>query len=116
MFMRMLTRWLIGIIAVMVAIRLAQLLGLPLRWPGIWQVVIFVPVLALANAVLGTVLRLLSLPLSCLTLGLFGFVVNALVFWEAGALTGATMNFWSALFGSVVVTLISSPLSAIVKG
>ena len=71
---------------------------------------------ALANAVLGTVLRLLSLPLSCLTLGLFGFVVNALVFWEAGALTGATMNFWSALFGSVVVTLISSPLSAIVKG
>ncbi len=115
MFKRMLTRWLIGIVAVLIAVWLAKTLRLQLQWPDIWRIVIFVPVLALVNGVLGTLLRFLSVPLTCLTLGLFGFVINAIVFWTAGALTGAQMNFLSALFGSVVVTVISSPLSAIVE-
>jgi putative membrane protein len=115
MLKRMVMHWAIGVVAVLVAVWLAKQLGLKLEWPQAWRIVIFVPVLAFANAVIAPVLKILALPVSCLTLGLFGFVVNALVFWMAGAATGAQMTFLSALFGSVVVTLVGGVLSRLVR-
>ena len=115
MFKRAILHWVVGVIAVAVAVWLAKQIGLLLEWPSTWRLVIFVPVLALVTCVIGPVLRILSLPITCLTFGLFGFVVNALVFWIAGAATGAKMNFWSALFGSIVVTFVGAALSRIIK-
>jgi putative membrane protein len=50
------------------------------------------------------VLVLLTLPVTLLTLGLFLFVVNALVFWAAsGLMTGFHVNgFGAALLGSLI--------------
>jgi len=110
---RALVRWAIGVIAVLVAIEVVGLLGAKLEWPTVWRIVIFVPVLALANAIVGGLLRVLTLPLNCLTFGLFGFVVNASIFWVAGIVTGARMNLWGALIGSACMTLISAPLNAV---
>jgi putative membrane protein len=45
-----------------------------------------VVILGLLNATLGKILKLLTLPLSCLTLGLFSLVVNAVVLWFAASL------------------------------
>ena len=68
----------------------------------------------IVNAVVKPVVRLLSLPLYVLTLGLFTFVVNAFMLqitsWLAGV-TPLTFTiddfFWTAVLGAVVVTVVS---------
>jgi putative membrane protein len=66
-------------------------------------------VIGLLNAVMRPVLVVLTLPVTLLTLGLFLFVINALVFWAAASLLGDSFNvrgFTGALLGSLIYTLI----------
>lgn len=65
-------------------------------------------VIGLLNAVVRPVLVVLTLPVTVLTLGLFLFVINALVFWAAAAVLDGfqVRNFLAALIGSVVYTAI----------
>jgi putative membrane protein len=65
--------------------------------------------LGFVNAVVRPVLTLLTLPLTVITLGLFYFVVNAAAFGLAAAVVpGFTVaSFWAALFGALVVSLVS---------
>ncbi len=113
--MSMTIKWLIGVLAVYVCVRLTSAVGLRLEWPDSWRVLVFVPVLALVNVSMGTLIRLLCLPVTCITLGLFGFVVNAIVFWTAVELTGGETDFWGALFGSVCVTVVSSVVASLIR-
>ncbi|MGB4225568.1 MAG: phage holin family protein [Candidatus Dechloromonas phosphoritropha] len=73
-------------------------------------------VLGLINALLRPLLVLLTLPVTLLTLGLFIFVINALLFQLAGHLVSGfeVGGFWSALFGSISYSLISWALHALV--
>ena len=66
-------------------------------------------VLGFVNAVVKPVMTLLTLPLTIVTLGLFYFVVNAAAFALAAALVPgfSVGSFWAALFGAVVVSLVS---------
>lgn len=61
-------------------------------------------VLGLLNTLVRPLLVLLTLPVTVLTLGLFLFVINALMFWLAAQLfTGfAVAGFWAALLGSLI--------------
>jgi len=70
-------------------------------------------ILGLVNAIVRPVLLLLTLPITLLTLGLFLFVVNALMLWLAAVLTpGFTVSgFLPALVGSIVLTLVSTLLN-----
>lgn len=63
-------------------------------------------VIGLLNAVVRPVLVVLTLPVTVLTLGLFLFVINAIVFWAAaGILDGfGVRDFWAALLGSLIYT------------
>ena len=72
-------------------------------------------VLGLVNAIIKPILILLSLPLEILTLGLFTFVINAALFWFVGHLgIGLVVDgFWPALWGSIVLWLVSWALSAL---
>jgi putative membrane protein len=72
-------------------------------------------VLGLINTLLRPLLVLLTLPVTLLTLGLFIFVINALLFQLAGLLIDGFQvgGFWSALFGSIAYSLISWLLSAV---
>ena len=65
-------------------------------------------VLGLVNAVVRPILVLLTLPVTVLTLGLFLFVINALMFWAAaGVLDGFHVRgFVAALIGSLIYSLI----------
>ena len=70
-------------------------------------------VLGLVNAVIRPILVILTLPVTILTLGLFIFVINALLFWfVAEVVKGFTVTgFMAALIGSVlysVITLVTS--------
>jgi putative membrane protein len=69
--------------------------------------VIFAVVLGLLNAVVRPILLILTCPFTLITLGLFVFVVNALVFWLAAQIVPGidVKGFWGALIGSLAVTI-----------
>jgi len=66
-------------------------------------------VLVLVNALIRPILVILTLPVTLLTLGLFLFVINALLFWLVAELvSGFTVTgFWAALVGSILYSLIT---------
>jgi len=72
-------------------------------------------VLGLVNAVIRPILILLTLPATILTLGLFIFVINGLLFWFVGStLQGfAVSGFWWGFFGAIVYSVVSWALSSV---
>jgi putative membrane protein len=72
-------------------------------------------VLGLVNAVIRPLLILLTLPATILTLGLFIFVINGLLFWMVGSwLEGFSVSgFWPGVFGAIVFSIVSWALSAV---
>ncbi|MEO5699113.1 MAG: phage holin family protein [Casimicrobiaceae bacterium] len=109
--MRLLLVWLINAVA---------LFALPYLLPSI-QVASFgaaliaALVLGLINTLIRPMLVLLTLPVTVLTLGLFIFVINGLLFWAVGAwLQGFHVpGFWSGVFGAIVYSVISWLLSSL---
>ena len=63
-------------------------------------------VIGLFNAVLRPILVILTLPVTIITLGLFLFVINALLFWAAASMLDGfqVQGFAAALIGSVLYT------------
>jgi len=72
-------------------------------------------ILGLINAVVRPVLVLLTLPVTLITLGLFIFVLNGLLFWFVGSFIQGfvVQGFWSGVFGAIVFSLISWLLSGL---
>ncbi len=75
-------------------------------------------VLGLVNTVIRPLLVLLTLPVTILTLGLFIFVINGLLFLAvANILEGFKVaGLWPAILGAIVYSLISWLLSALILG
>ena len=82
---------------------------------GVFGAFIAAVILGIANAIIKPILIVLSLPLEILTLGLFTFIINAVLFWIVGHLgLGLVVHgFWPALWGSIILWLVSWFLSAI---
>ena len=74
-------------------------------------------VLGLVNAIVRPVLVLLTLPVTILTLGLFIFVLNGLLFWMVASwLEGFHVaGFWSGVLGAILFSIVSWLLSALVQ-
>ena len=72
-------------------------------------------VLGLINTLIRPILILLTLPVTILTLGLFIFVINGLLFWAVGSFMPGfhVAGFWSGVFGAIVYSLISWALSSL---
>jgi putative membrane protein len=72
-------------------------------------------VLGLVNALVRPVLVLLTLPVTILTLGLFIFVINGLLFWAVGSFVSGfhVAGFWPGVFGAIIFSLISWALAAL---
>ncbi len=70
----------------------------------------------IVNAFIRPVAKLLALPLIIVTLGIFAFIVNALMLWLTSSLSSTlglgfhVSGFWAAFFGSLVVSLVSTVL------
>ena len=66
-------------------------------------------VLGFLNAVIRPVLIIITLPLTIVTMGLFVFVINAVMLWLLSALMRGIdiTGFWSALAGALIMSLIS---------
>jgi len=71
-------------------------------------VLLFAVVLGVLNAVIKPVVQLLTLPITCLTFGLFAIVVNASMFWLGAYITPNLAVSWlGALIGSILVSVAS---------
>jgi putative membrane protein len=103
--MRFLARLLLNGVAVLVAAWLIP--GLQLSGPG--AAFATGAVLGLVNALVRPVLFLLTLPFTLVTLGLFIFVLNAVCLGLTAALVPGfeIAGFWSALFGAIVISVVS---------
>jgi putative membrane protein len=74
-------------------------------------------VLGLLNTLVRPVLVLLTFPVTLVTLGLFLFVINALMFWAAAELIGGfnVTGFGAALIGSVIYSLSSMVIDVAIE-
>ncbi|NIQ97956.1 MAG: phage holin family protein [Desulfuromonadales bacterium] len=108
-----LLRWLFLTAAILAA---AYLLG-GIEVSGFLSALLAAALLGFLNAVFRPILLILTLPINVLTLGLFTFVINALLLMMAsGVIDGFTVHgFWSALLGSLIISLVSSLLSSFVS-
>jgi putative membrane protein len=109
--MRLLLTWIINALA---------LLALPYVFKSInvdsfLTALVVAVVLGLVNTLIRPVLILLTLPATILTLGLFIFVINGLLFWAAGSFVPGfhVGGFWSGVFGAIVYSIISWALSSL---
>jgi len=100
--MRLLLKWFLGACALLSIAHLYS--GIQV---GNFHVALLAAlVLGFLNTVLKPVLIVLTLPVTVLTLGLFLFVINALVFWFAASLLNGFVvpSFNAALVGSLLYT------------
>jgi len=112
--MTVLLTWIINALALLIITYLVP--SIHIRSFGTALIVALV--LGLINAVLRPVLILLALPVTIVTLGVFILVVNALCFWLAASLLKGfeVSGFWSAFFGSILYSIVSWLLSALIFG
>jgi putative membrane protein len=73
-------------------------------------------VIGLINATLGFVLKIITLPLTLLTLGIFWLIINALMLQLAAAVVPGfyVAGFFSAFFGAIVLSIINMLLRSLV--
>ncbi|MBC8142919.1 MAG: phage holin family protein [Armatimonadetes bacterium] len=122
--MQFFTRWAIGAVALYLTVLLGDRLGFGLAFTAnstgqsVAGAFVAVLVLTLVNALVRPIVAFLTLPLSCLTFGLFGLVINALMFYLVGELNvGLRVDgFVAALFGSVVTSALFGILNTFLGG
>jgi putative membrane protein len=109
--MRLLAVWLVNALALIAVAYLMPNISVA----SFWTALVAALVLGLVNAVVRPVLVLLTLPATILTLGLFIFVLNGLLFWMVGSFIEGfhVAGFWAGFFGAIVFSLISWLLSAL---
>ena len=107
-------RWLVTTVAVLIAAHLI---------PGIsyegWGTLLGASLLlGIINAFVRPFLLLLSLPWIIITMGLFIFVINALLLMLVSKIIPAfqVSGFWSAFFGAIVISFVSWLLSSFFRG
>jgi putative membrane protein len=112
--MRLLLNWLLSAISLLIVSHLVP--GFHVR--GIMAALIAAVVIGLVNATLGLFLKIITFPLSILTLGIFWFVINALMLMFASALLSpdfVVRGFWPAFWGAIVLALINMLLKGLAR-
>jgi len=84
---------------------------------GFFRALLAAAMLGFLNAFIRPIALLLTLPINVLTLGFFTFVINALMLKMAsGIITGFEVyGFWSAIFGSLLISVISWLLNSFIN-
>jgi putative membrane protein len=111
--MTLLLVWILNAVALLVVAYVLPGIVVASFWSAMWAAL----VLGLINMLVKPLFVLLTLPITIVTVGLFLFVVNALMFWLAGSiLKGFQVNgFWWALFGALLYSLISGFLTNLIN-
>lgn len=110
--MRLLLNWILSAIAVWVVAQLVP--GVHVN--GAAAALIAALVIGFINATLGALLKIITFPLTIVTLGLFWFVINALMLELASALVPGfrVRGFGAAFIGAIVLSVVNLLLKSIV--
>ncbi|UCE33145.1 MAG: phage holin family protein [Deltaproteobacteria bacterium] len=108
-----LIRWLVLTAAIIVASYVLD--GIQVK--GFFSAFFAAAILGVLNAFFRPILIILTLPINILTLGLFTFIINALLLKMAsGVISGFDVRgFWAAVFGSIIISVVSWALNSFIS-
>jgi putative membrane protein len=107
MFVVLLVRW--ALLAAAFAITSWILTGMDITggfWAYVWVSALF----GVINAIIGTILRIITFPLTVLTLGLFSVIVNAILLNITDGLTShLTIDefWWTAIWAAIIMSIVA---------
>jgi putative membrane protein len=103
--------WLISAVSLVIVAYLIP--GIQLQ--GVGPALIAPIVIGLVNATVGFILKIVTFPITILSLGLFLLVINALMLMFAAYIVPgfAVAGFWSAFFGAIVLSIVSMILRSV---
>jgi putative membrane protein len=117
--MRLLIHWIIVALALVVA---AWALPGIMVYGNAWMAYgVVAAILALVNALLRPLLKVLTCPLILLTLGFFLLIINGFTLWLSARIAQAfgigfqVRGFWDAFWGALIVSVVSWVLSALLQ-
>lgn len=107
-------RLIIEILLMGAAVAIAAYLMPGIDVANFWSAILAGFLIALANATIGTILRILTFPINFLTLGLVSFIITVLMVLLVDNLmdTFNTEGFFSAMLFAIVLALINMVFSA----
>jgi putative membrane protein len=102
-------RWIIGC----VALALVAHMNIGIAYTSVGSLVLATLVIGFVNSVIRPILQLITLPLSCLTFGLFGMFLNLALFYSVGRIVpGFKVEFpMGAILGPFLISIISAVLN-----
>lgn len=112
---KFLQSWVINTLAVLVAVYVVK--GIHYEKP--LDLIVAALLLGILNSVLRPIMMVLALPLLLVTLGLFFFVINALLLYFVGFVLQPHFyvdTFWDAFWGALVIFVVSTVLSFLTGG
>lgn len=109
--MRLIITWIINAVALMALPYLLQ----SVQIANVGTALIAALVLGLVNTLIRPVLVLLTLPVTVLTLGLFIFIINGVMFWAVAQLIDGfrVASFGAAIIAALVYSIVSWALSSL---
>jgi putative membrane protein len=109
--MRFLIKWLILTLAVLLASYLLE----GIRVSGFFSAFLAAAMLGFLNVFFRPILLVLTLPVNILTLGLFTFLINALILKMASGLIPGfdVQGFWTAVLGALLISAVNWLLNAV---
>jgi putative membrane protein len=113
MLSHLLLSWLISAFSIWLAAQIVP----GVRINGFGTAMIAAIVIAVVNATMGFVLRIIAFPITFITLGLFLFVINAFLLKLSSMLVPGFLvrGFVAALLGSILITVLNELLRAVIR-
>lgn len=107
-------RWLILTAAIMAAAYMLDGIWVS----GFFSALFTAVILGVLNVFFRPILLILTLPINIVSLGLFTFVINALMLLTASAVIPGfkVFSFWAALLGSLVISIVGWTLNFLIRG
>ncbi len=111
--MSLLIRWAASAIALYIVTQFVP--GVSVN--GVQAALLAALVIGLVNATLGSLIKLLTLPIGCLTLGISSLIVNALMFWLASNFVSGfhVTGFVPALLGSIALSIVGAAVDFLLQ-
>lgn len=108
----------VNAVALWVAVQVVDGIDFTGEW---WELLIVALIFALVNTFLRPILRIITLPITIVTLGLFLLVINALLLLLTGAVAGdlglefVVDGFFAALLGAIIISLVSLAITLVLR-
>lgn len=109
--MKIIIRWLVSAISLIIVAYFVP----GISFSSFWIVLLTALVLGIINAVIRPIILILTLPINILTLGLFTFIINALMFWLVYLMVPgfSIANFSIAIWGALIYAIINWAINLI---